>query len=334
MSKKLKQIKERFINTMEQVSNLTGIPANDLKRDEYVRVSVDTGIDDRLNKEELNLLGGFKSAKTMYIRDTISLTQPKVLIFDIETAPILGYVWKLWDNNLGLNMIEDDWYVLSWSAKWLGESEDKVMYADQRNAKDIEDDTKILRGIWKLLDKADIVITQNGKKFDVKKLNARFILNGFEPPSSFQHIDTYQIARRKFGFTSNKLEYMTDKLCTKFKKSGHAKFSGFNLWKQCLAGNKEAWAEMEDYNKLDVLSLEELYTKLIPWDTTVNFNSYHDSHENMCSCGSLDYKKSGFHVTNNGRYQRFKCNKCGSEYRDNQNLLTIDKRNSTFRKTR
>jgi len=55
---------------------------------------------------------------------------------------------------------------------------------DQRYAKNIEDDSGILREIWKMLDEADIVITQNGRKFDQKKLNARFILNGFKPPSS------------------------------------------------------------------------------------------------------------------------------------------------------
>lgn len=59
---------------------------------------------------------------------------------------------------------------------------------------------------------------------------------------------------------------MTDKLCARFKKSAHKKFPGFELWKQCLARNKEAFKEMEQYNKMDVLSLEELYTKISPWD--------------------------------------------------------------------
>lgn len=96
-----------------------------------------------------------------------------------------------------------------------------------------------------MLDEADIVITQNGRKFDQKKLNARFILNGFKPPSSYKHIDTLVIARKHFGFTSNKLKYMTDKLCTKYKKLDHSKFPGMELWRECLKGNSEAWTEME-----------------------------------------------------------------------------------------
>jgi hypothetical protein len=247
--------------------------------------------------------------------------RPKVLIFDIETAPLLGYIWRLWDQNVGLNMIHTDWYVLSWSAKWLGDPPDKVMYMDQRNAKNIEDDSKTLKGIWDLLNEADVVLTQNGISFDVKKLNARFIMNGFQPPSSYKHIDTKRIAKAKFGFISNKLEYMTDKLCTKYKKLKHAKFSGFELWKECLAGNPKAWNEMEEYNKYDVLSLEELYLKMAPWDNTINFGIYSDSEEEVCQCGSDKIKKAGFVFTKTAKYQRYKCGDCGHETSDRVNLV-------------
>ena len=252
----------------------------------------------------------------------------KVLIFDIETAPMLGYVWGLWDQNVALNQIKQDWYVLSWSAKWLYDAPEKVMYEDQRKAKNIEDDAKLLRNIWKLLDEADVVITQNGQSFDVKKLNARFIQNGFNPPSSFRHIDTLQIAKAKFGFTSNKLEYMTDKLCTQYKKLKHAKFSGFELWKQCLAGNKEAWKEMEVYNKYDVLSLEELYTILAPWDSKINFNVFHDELEHQCNCGSTEFTRRGYKYTNSGKFHRLVCDNCGAEHSDKHNLLSKEKKKS------
>ena len=253
---------------------------------------------------------------------------PKVLLFDIETAPMLGYVWSLWDNNVALNQLHSDWHILSWSAKWLNAPENEVMYMDQRDAKNIEDDSGILSHIWKLLDEADIVITQNGKSFDQKKLNARFLLNKFQPPSSYKHIDTKLLANKHFGFTSSKLEYMTDKLCVKYKKSKHKKFAGFELWRECLAGNIEAWKEMESYNKYDVLSLEELYKIMIPWDSSVNFNLYHDREEHVCKCGSTSFYKNGFYYTSSGKYQKQKCKKCGAETRDKHNLLSKEKRSS------
>lgn len=260
------------------------------------------------------------------------MSKPKVLLLDIETSPLLSYCWALFDQNIGLNQIKSDWHVLAWSAKWLGDPPTKVMYEDQRNVKNIEDDSKILKNIWSLLDQADVIITQNGKKFDVKKLNARFILNGMQPPSSFKHIDTCQIARKHFGFTSNKLEYMTNKLCIKYKKLKHNKFSGFELWRECLAGNIEAWKEMEKYNKYDVLSLEELYNKLQPWDSTVNFNLYHNHDEYKCNCGSQEFDKRGFTFTNVGKFQRYKCKKCGNWSRGSENLFTKEKRESLRRK--
>lgn len=251
---------------------------------------------------------------------------PKILVFDIETAPIIAHVWSIWEQNVGLNQIDSDWHVLSWAAKWFGNRE--VMYMDQSTAKNIEDDAKLLKGIWKLLDEADIVITQNGRSFDQKKLNARFILNGFQPPSHYKHIDTKQIASKHFAFTSNRLEYMTDKLCTKYRKLKHKKFPGHELWKECLAGNKLAWAEMKRYNKVDVLALEELYTKLIPWENTINFNLYSDSLETICRCGSTEFQKRGFLYNSAGKYQCYRCKDCGAETRGKVNLLSKEKRQS------
>lgn len=254
------------------------------------------------------------------------MSKPKVLLYDIETAPNIGYVWSLWDQTLGLEQIKQDWHLLSWSAKWL--DDDKVMYMDQRHAKDITDDKKILKQLWKLLDEADIVITQNGRAFDNKKVNARFLHHGMQPPSSYKNIDTLIIAKKHFAFTSNKLAYMSDKFCTKYKKLKIKKFPGFELWKECLAGNKKAWKEMERYNKHDVLALEELYYKLIPWDNTINFALYTDDSELVCSCGHKKFKKNGYFYTNSGKYQRYKCNKCGSETRSKENLFSKDKRKS------
>lgn len=259
--------------------------------------------------------------------------KPKILIFDIETAPIIAHVWSLWENNVSLNQIESDWHVLSWSAKWKDAPDTDVMYMDQRNVKDVTDDTNILTAIWELLDEADSVITQNGKSFDQRKLNARFILKNVKkghPPSSFKHEDTKIIAQKHFAFTSHKLEYMTDKLCKKYKKLKHKKFPGHEMWTECLKGNPDAWKEMEQYNKHDVLALEELYNILAPWQgiNGVNYNVYHDGEHNECKCGSKSFIKNGFYYTNVGKFQKHKCKQCGAESRDRKNLFSKEKKDS------
>lgn len=258
-----------------------------------------------------------------------SFRGPRVLILDIETAPILACVWKIWDECVGLNQIKQDWHVLSWAARWIDDPAGEVMYRDQRNAKKLEDDKALITPLWHLLDEADVVVTQNGVSFDIRKLNARFILNGMQPPSSYKNVDTLLIAKRRFSFTSNKLEYMTDKLCTKYKKLKHHEYPGFDLWAAVLAGDRKAWRVMEKYNKHDVLSLEELYKKLMPWDNSVNYNLY-DSEEgspvHRCACGSTEFKKRGFFYSPTGKFQRYRCLGCGAETRSRKNLFSTERK--------
>jgi hypothetical protein len=119
---------------------------------------------------------------------------------------------------------------------------------------------------------------------------------------------------------------MTDKLCTKYKKLKHKKFEGFELWKECLAGNMEACDEMEKYNKHDVLSMEELYLKLAPWGESINRHLYTDDVEHVCDCGCKDFRSKGFDYSSVAKYKRYKCKNCGREYREKQNLLPAEKR--------
>lgn len=229
--------------------------------------------------------------------------QPKVLAFDIETSPIVAHVWGLRDQNISLNQIVKDWQVIAFAAKWLGE--DYVWYADTRKDKN---DKRILETLWSKLNEADIVITQNGQNFDSRKLNARFIEYGMKPPKPYRHLDTYKIAKAAAEFTSHKLEYLTDKLCTKYKKLSHKKFPGMSLWNECLKGNIQAWDEMKKYNIHDVLSTEELYLKLRAWTPNTAPSV---SLIGCVSCGSKQLEKRGIDQTLKTAYQRLHCKNCG-----------------------
>lgn len=199
---------------------------------------------------------------------TVERDLPRVLILDIETAPMLAYVWGTYDQNVGLNQIVSDWFILSWTAKWI--DSDKIYYKDQRGKKGkaLYNDKELIKPLWKMMDEADIIITQNGVKFDIKKLNTKFLENKLGKPDPFKNIDTLRLAKKYFSFTSNKLEYMAEKFNTTYKKQKHEDFSGFELWNQCLKDNIKAWKAMEKYNKYDVLATEELFLKLSIFDNT------------------------------------------------------------------
>lgn len=257
---------------------------------------------------------------------------PRILYVDIETMAIKAWVWGLFDQNIGLNQVIEDSFILAWAAKWADEN--KVMYMDQRKTKNPKKDSKkLLKGIWSLLDNADIVIGQNSKRFDVKKLNTAFLKLGFKKPSGFKQTDTLQISKANFAHTSNKLEFVSEVFNDKYKKLKHQKYPGFSLWTECVSGNQDAWKDMEKYNCHDVLATQEYHELVRGWDSSAHDpNIYHNDYHHVCHCGSYDLQRKGFAYTAAGKYVRYICKKCGAQSRDAQNLLTKEKRDSLKRK--
>ena len=248
-------------------------------------------------------------------------TSAKVLILDIETAPIRAYVWGIWQQNVGLPQIQSDWFCLTWAAKWL--FEDKV-YSGKLKPKEVleQNDKRIIVGIWKLINEADIVIAHNGEKFDIPKLNTRFILNGLQPPLPYQQIDTLKHIRRQFGFTSNKLDYVNKLLNLERKKD-----TNFELWENCMKGNANALSEMEEYNVQDVRILEETYLQIRAWiKPHPNMGLFIlDEKEHRCpNCGSSELTEQGktYNTTANV-YTLMRCDNCGAASRKRLGAATI-----------
>lgn len=261
-------------------------------------------------------------------------TQPRILIFDIETAPITAYTWGLYDQNVGLNQIKSDWHLLAWAAKWFGEPASKVMYMDNSKAKDITNDKALVMGLAKLLNEADIIITQNGDAFDVKKLNARAVIHRLPPIKPCKSTDILKEGRKVFKFTSHKLEYITDILNDKYKKLKHEQYPGFELWKAILSGDKKAWPVMQKYCIYDVLATEESYQKIQGWIKTQNLACYIDDAVMRCKCGSDQLTKEGYAHTDAGKYQVYHCKVCGKWPRSPMNLLTREQRQNRLRDRR
>lgn len=237
------------------------------------------------------------------------MKKPKVLLLDIETFPLESLHWGPYDQNIAINQIKKDYSILSYSAKW--KDGKKIYYSDNRNARDVRNDKNLLKGIYRLMEEADILVAHNGDKFDVKRLKTRFIKQGFPPLHKRKQIDTLKIARKEFGFTYNKLEYLAIFLELPVRKLTKREYSGFDLWTACLDKDKKAWAEMERYNKRDVEVLEAVYEKLMPW-AGVDFSMFNEGKE-LCSCGSTTFVNNGFGSRNKVLYQRRQCGFCGNE---------------------
>jgi DNA polymerase elongation subunit (family B) len=228
---------------------------------------------------------------------------PKVLLFDIETMSNKAYVWGKYEQDV-IAYIEEG-YMLSWSAKWLGGKQITKGLCSYPNYKPGPDDRKLVEDLHKLISEADIVIAHNGDRFDVKKMNTRFIFHGLTPPEPYKTVDTLKVAKRHFAFNSNKLDDLGD-----FLKVGRkVKHPGFELWLGCERGDQKSWDLMLKYNKQDVILLEQVYLKLRPWIR---------GHENVArdevscpKCNSKKLQSRGTGWSSGIEYQRYQCSDCG-----------------------
>lgn len=233
----------------------------------------------------------------------------KILLFDIETSPNLGFIWGKYEQNV--IEYEREWYMLCFAYKWLGQKVTKVCALPDYSSykKNMEDDKNLIKELWELFDEADIIIAHNGDSFDIKMANARFAFHGLPPPSPYRTIDTKKVAKNHFRFNSNKL----DDLGNYFGLGRKINTGGFELWKGCMMGDEKSWSLMKKYNVQDVFLLEDIYYKLLPW--IVNHPNLNLTEDTIChcpNCGSNKIQRRGYGINKTTKYERLHCQDCGA----------------------
>lgn len=251
------------------------------------------------------------------------MAKPRILIYDIESSPLITYNWTRWSDH-GVIDVKQEWFLLCVTWKWLGES--GVNYCGLNSFKsafknDPTDDIRLAQKIHALFEEADVTIAHNNDKFDKRKSNARFLLNGLSPPSPYKTIDTLKVARRHFALSSNSLNELTKMLGFGEK----AKHPGFSMWRGCMQGCEKSWAQMERYAKKDVVLLEKIYKKLLPWiDNHPNYGLYSNTDEPTCTnCGSLKLIKRGTSYAYTQAYQRYQCTACGKYSKSTKSMKSV-----------
>lgn len=240
----------------------------------------------------------------------------KVLLFDIETSPIIAYVWGTFKQNVSLSQIKQDWQIMMFAAKWL--DSDKTILSSQRSeiVQGGGTEEHVVHHMWELLDEADVVVAHNAKNFDVKKVNAKFLEYNMLPPSHYKVVDTLSIAKYNFGFTSNKLDYIATLLEEEGKNS-----TDFNLWIRCMDGDMKAWKEMEQYCVQDVKVLEAVYNKLRAWDK--KHPKIHFDDKPMCNvCGNEELLYVQDAHTAASTFEVYQCSSCGHQQRSRVNIAS------------
>ena len=184
--------------------------------------------------------------------------------------------------------------------KWLGEKE-TFLFSDWEHGH-----RKMLEETHKMLTEAEAVVTYNGDKYDLRKLDGEFMLHGLPPVPPPTSIDCLK-AVRKFGFFMNRLAFIGPFLGIG-KKLEH---EGMSLWVKVNEGDDKARKKMAKYCIQDVILLEKLYKKIRPYIRNHPRTKKTTGHS-CGACGSKKLQSRGYRYTKMFKIQRIQCQSCGS----------------------
>ena len=234
--------------------------------------------------------------------------QARVLIWDLENTPLIGYTWGTYETDV--IQISQQSHLLSFAWKWLGEKSVHVLGLNDfpQYRKDLTNDYYLVKELHSLIDQADVTIAHNGDRFDMRKARARFLVHNLLPPSPVKQIDTLKVARKYFSMASNKLDDLGNVLGVGRKID----VGGFKVWLGCMAGDEKSWARMKKYNKQDVQLLEDVYLRLRPWiDGHPNIAILNGDMDSCPRCGADAMTKQGMKRNRTTLVQQWKCTSCG-----------------------
>lgn len=241
--------------------------------------------------------------RLLYSSQDIELPHANILTIDIESKPGQYYAWGPKADWIASGMMIDPGGMICFAAKWLGQEE--VLFFRGEEA---------VREAHKLLSKADIVVTYNGDRYDLKRLNNEFLKLGMAPPRPYKSIDLIKTNKKQFDLPYKKLDYLAQVTET----GGKLKHQGFDLWIDCMNDDPVAWGIMEAYNKQDVVLTESLYVRLLPWLTGVPHMGMFVADGQCPYCGSRNIAADGETTALVQRYELFHCENCQGWSRGNK----------------
>ena len=263
---------------------------------------------------------------------------PKIFLFDVETSTILAHVFGLFNQNISLSAIQDDWYTICFSGKMVGGEvfNHSVHNFELPESGEYKDNERyIVEALWKYLDDCDVAVAYNGKKFDKKKMNWKFFEYGLPEPSPYKLIDPYQIVKGNFSPTSGKMDYIA-KYCDDINNSKHK--TDMSLWVACRNNDVQSLDYMSSYCDQDIELLEKVWLAVRHWDkNSPQLSLYYPDNKKRCSsCGSshltlLENKNS---YTSLSKFELYRCGNCSKIMRGRENIVPTDKRKNLLMNAR
>lgn len=234
----------------------------------------------------------------------------KRIFLDIETSPLLVCSWGVGRKiNISYDNVVKERSIIC--ICWKVEGSSKVN-ALQWSA--TQNDKAMLLEFERIIRDADELVGHNLKSFDLPWIRARCMFHQIPTLPDYKIADTLTMARSRFRFVSNRLDYLGNFL----GYGGKEDTGGFGLWKSVVLENSlSSLAKMIKYCKKDVLLVEKVYNRLSPEVPATIHAGVLSGHEKWSCprCESENVKTSKTKITAKGsKSYQMQCINCGGYY--------------------
>lgn len=244
-----------------------------------------------------------------------------VLTLDIERLPgrarmshrgltIEGDFWDLgaWRKIIGRRIHPDD--VIEWPrticAAWNWYGTQKVEFASEWG----DGREGMLTRVWEAYDRATLLYGHNVDRFDTRNLNAEWLTHGMMAPSPFKVLDTLKEARKTFGFESNTLASLTERLGIVTKTDKYS----VDVARAAVAGDKSAQRRIKSYNVGDIHASREFVDRLRGWIPSHPHSviGTADDRPTCNQCWGDRLEVNGTKLAQQITYRLYRCLDCGA----------------------
>lgn len=252
------------------------------------------------------------------------LAEPRILIFDIETAPARMWGHSLWDPVRSWERVEEAPWILGVGLRWL--TADLSVWTDARRGY-----RTMLTTVRDAIAEADVIVGMNSARFDLPWLEWEWERMGIAPPPpTYRHVDLLKALRkmkpmsRSLGFTSHQLGLD--------KAKGSA--GGFGTWRGCMRGfelldgvptqtgetDVEAWRLMARYCRLDVDTTTAMLLRLLPrLGQQLGMGTLTGGACSACGSDAVSPVDRPTYTPQRA-YRLYKCEACGTHLRSNETV--------------
>ena len=243
----------------------------------------------------------------------------EIWFVDIERFPRIEYSWaaKKYSKFTPEYLLVEEGRMISFAAKKLGGP--TIFSSEYHHGRN-----QMLDTLWYTLDRADVVVGWNSRRFDIPHIDGELRTAGYKVYKPFKQIDLFQQIRSRFNYQYNTMASVAKQWKLDDQKMEN---EGFELWKRCMSDDPEAWETMKLYNMQDVRTTEKAYLSNLSWmsGTIPNLGLFlGDVEDSLCpACGSSEVTRDGTAVTGVSMYEAYRCDSCGFRSRSNVRVNSV-----------